>query len=159
MNPVSSAIARLGQGVSHACTCLREAGTQFATSAAHHVERALASCRRTAPPQPAAHEVAPPLRERQVDWVPPPLAGDTPDAQRLQRLHRYLQDAHVATDNDPDQAGRHVLAGISQFLAEEGLGLDNLGAGPHGPRVPGQMDDAPAANDDGRFERRPRSDL
>jgi len=158
MQPATSAFARFGQGVSHACARLHAAGTQFAVSAAHHLERALACCQRAARPQPPAHEVAPPLQERQVDVLPPVPVGDSPEAQRLQRLHRYLEESRVATANDPDHATRHVMVAFRRVLVEERILLQDDTPGPAAPRVPGQLDDAPAANDDGRFDR-PRSDL
>ena len=143
MQPTSSVFARFGHGVHHACARFQEAGAQFAASAAHQVERALASCRRTTRPQPAGgpapHEVAPPLRQRQVHLLPQPPAGDTPDAQRLQRLHRYLQETEVAMANDPGQAARHVITGIELVLADAGVRV-RVGADVPGTPLPGQVD-------------------
>ena len=154
MQATPSLFARFGQGVNRACERLQQAGTQCAASVAHQVERALASCRRAArqqrPVGPAPHEVAPPLRQRQVDVLAMPLAGDRADAQRLQRLQRYVMDTEVAMANDPGQAERHVIAGIHLILVDAGVrGLDD--AEEPGLPLPGRMDDAPAANDTGRY--------
>ncbi len=159
MHTTSSVIARLGQGVSQACTRLHEAGTQFAASAAGQVERALACCRRTAWPQPpagpAAHEVAPPLRQRQVGVLQLPAGVDTHDFQRVQRLQRTLAETEIAVANDPYQATRQVLAAFRGSLADLDIPVVEA-AGDPGIPIPGQLDDAPAANDHGHpgdFER------
>ncbi len=159
MQPTSSVFARIGQSVSQACTRLSQAGSQFADTAAHHVQRALDSCRRTAQQQPpagqAAHEVAPPLRDRQVGVLELPPGVDMPDYQRVQRLQRTLEETEIAVANDPDQASRHVLAAFRLSLADLGLPVVEA-AGDPGMPIPGQMGDAPAANDHGHpgdFER------
>lgn len=154
----ASLFARIGQGINQACASLHEAGTRLADAAADQVGRAVACCRRPARPRPpvgpAAHEVAPPLRDRDVDLLPAPPEGNTPEAQRLRRLHGYLEETRVAIANDPDQAFARVLAGFHLTLTDVGLPPPLEPAVP----VPGQMNDAPAANDNGEFAR-PRSDL
>lgn len=120
MQPASSVFARLGQSLNQACASLHEAGTQFAASAAGHMEHALTCCRRPVRPQPpigpAAHEVAPPLGQRQADILPDGHGIATPGYQRVQRLQRTMADLEVAIANDPGQHTRHVLAAFEDIL-------------------------------------------